>query len=98
MGHYGPLVVKSDSEPSLVSLLEKMAHLRDEEVKEDIITVLEQSPVGGLVWKRIRRKGRAPTGGDSSSSQTRSGIKNKHEDTRGFVRDELVGGARGRRD
>ena len=46
MGHYGPLIIRSDGEPALLRVLEKMAQLRDAEVKEDIITVLEQSPMG----------------------------------------------------
>ena len=46
MGHYGPLIVKSDGEPALLSLLEKVAVLRDRETAEDQVTVLEESPVG----------------------------------------------------
>ena len=46
MGHYGPLVIRSDGEPALVSLLEAVAQMRDSEVTADQITVLEESPVG----------------------------------------------------
>ena len=35
MGHYGPLIVKSDGEPALLSVVERTAQLRDAEEREE---------------------------------------------------------------